>query len=98
MPGNGMIIPEFVQKAFNDELKFASIYSDSGTQLAGTSTKIEFSSVSGLTGGWWDLGLRLPLCSRRTASFVWCLKMRVRSPVTCSIAWVTEPVDQHAVK
>lgn len=56
---DGMTIPEFVQKAFNDELKFAGIYSDSGTQLAGTLTKIEFSSVSGLTGGWWDLGLTL---------------------------------------
>lgn len=57
---DGMSIPEFVRKAFNDELKFAEIYNDKeGTQLTGTMDHITFSSSSGLTSGWWDLGLTL---------------------------------------
>ena len=56
---DGMSIPQFVEKAFNDELKFANIYSDSGISLAGTLNKIQFSSTSGLTNGWWDIGLTL---------------------------------------
>lgn len=53
--GDGMTIPQFVQKAFNDEFKFANIYSESGVSLDGTMTRIEFSSVSGLTNGVWNL-------------------------------------------
>jgi hypothetical protein len=56
---DGMTIPQFVEKAFNDEFKFAGIYSDSGIKLDGELQKIKFSSVSGLTGGWWDLGITL---------------------------------------
>ena len=56
---DGMSIPQFVEKAFNDELKFAGIYSDKGVALTGTLTKIQFSSMAGLTNGWWDLGLTL---------------------------------------
>lgn len=56
---DGMTIPEFVKKAFNDELKFAGIYSDSGVTLSGQFTKIEFSSTAGLTNGWWLLGVKL---------------------------------------
>lgn len=56
---DGMSIPQFVEKAFNDELKFAGIYSDSGVALTGALTKIQFSSMAGLTNGWWDLGLTL---------------------------------------
>jgi hypothetical protein len=56
---DGMSIPDFIQKAFNDEFKFANVYSDSGINLSGTVTKVEFSSTSGLTDGWWDLGIKL---------------------------------------
>lgn len=56
---DGMSIPQFVAKAFNDELKFANIYSDSGTALTGILTKISFSSSKGLTNGNWDLSLTL---------------------------------------
>jgi hypothetical protein len=65
---DGMTIPEFVQKAFNDELKFAGIYSDSGAKLDGSLNKIEFSSVSGLTGGWWDLGVTLKSSNGKSVS------------------------------
>ncbi len=56
---DGMTIPQFVEKAFNDELKFANIFSDNGIILNGSLTKIEFSSTSGLTNGVWDLTLKL---------------------------------------
>jgi hypothetical protein len=56
---DGMTIPQFVQKAFNDEFKFANLYAEDGARLSGSLTKIAFSSVSGVTGGWWDLGLTL---------------------------------------
>ena len=58
---DGMSIPEFVRKAFDDELKLAGIYSTTGVALRGTLTKLAFSSgappVS--SDGWWDLGLSL---------------------------------------
>ena len=56
---DGMTIPQFVGHAFNEELKFANIYSDSGVTLNGDLTKIAFSSSAGLTNGWWDLALSL---------------------------------------
>jgi len=56
---DNMTIPQFVEKAFNDELKFANVYSDSGVTLNGKLTKIGFSSVNGLTNGVWSLSLSL---------------------------------------
>lgn len=57
--GDNMSIPQFVQHAFNEEFKFANIYGADGTKLDGSLTKIAFSSMSGLTGGWWDIGITL---------------------------------------
>ncbi|MDP5133609.1 MAG: hypothetical protein NWQ54_22225 [Paraglaciecola sp.] len=54
-----MTINQFVMKAINDELKFGNVYSESGTKLTGTLTKVEFSSSEGLTNGWWDLYITL---------------------------------------
>jgi hypothetical protein len=56
---DGMSIPQFVHKAFNDELKLAGLYSEKGMTLSGALTKVEFSSTAGVTGGWWDLALTL---------------------------------------
>lgn len=63
---DGQSIPEFIRKAFNDEFKFANIYSDSGTSLQGAMSKIEFSSTSGLTNGWWELAISLRSPNGRT--------------------------------
>ena len=52
-------IDQFVLKAINDEFKFANIYSETGSTLTGTLTKVAFSSSAGLTNGWWDLGIKL---------------------------------------
>ena len=65
---DNMTIPQFVQKAFNDEFKFAGLYSENGTKLDGTLDKIEFSSISGLTNGWWDLALTLKSSNGKSLS------------------------------
>ena len=56
---NGEPISEFVRNAFNSEFKFAQVYSTFGTKLRGKLTEVQFSSSSGLTHGWWQLGINL---------------------------------------
>src|SRR5207245_10656832 len=56
---DGMTMPRFIEEAFNDELKFANIYSEQGVALTGRLTKVAFSSTVGLTSGWWDLAMTL---------------------------------------
>jgi hypothetical protein len=58
-PADGLTIPQFITKAFNDELKMADKYSKDAVKITGDITKVEFSSMSGLTNGYWDLGLSL---------------------------------------
>jgi len=58
-PADGLSIPAFITKAFNDELKMANKYDKNTVQITGDITKIEFSSISGLTNGYWDIGLNL---------------------------------------
>jgi hypothetical protein len=54
--GDGLTIPQFVAKAFNDELKFADLYDETqGVKLSGSIDKVGFSSAS----GWWDLAMTL---------------------------------------
>lgn len=56
---DGMSIPQFVHKAFNDELKLAGLYNEKGVAINGALNRVEFSSTAGVTGGWWDLALAL---------------------------------------
>lgn len=58
-PADGLTIPQFISKAMNDEFKMSGIYSDAGTEITGDVTKVEFSSVSGLTNGYWDIAVSL---------------------------------------
>lgn len=58
-PADGLTFSEFIKKAFNDEFKMADIYSENGTTISGDITKIDFSSSSGLTNGFWDIALKL---------------------------------------
>ncbi|WP_146027253.1 hypothetical protein [Bowmanella denitrificans] len=58
-PADGLSIPQFITKAFNDELKMADKYSKDTVKITGDITKIEFSSITGLTNGYWDIGLSL---------------------------------------
>ena len=57
--GDGLTIPQFVGQAINDELKFGERFASTGAGIGLDMTKIQFSSTSGLTGGWWDLGVTL---------------------------------------
>lgn len=66
---DGMTIPQFVEKAFNDELKFADVYSDEGIALTGSLNRIEFSSTAGLTGGYWDLAMELKSSNGKSMTF-----------------------------
>ncbi|NUS39246.1 MAG: hypothetical protein HOQ02_09520 [Lysobacter sp.] len=65
---DGMTVPQFVEKAFNDELKFAGVYAEGGSELTGTLDHIEFSSTAGLTNGWWDLAWTLKSANGRSLS------------------------------
>jgi hypothetical protein len=67
-PADGMSIPQFIAKAFNDEMKMAGIHSKSGVKITGDITKIEFSSISGLTNGYWDIALHLKATNGNTLS------------------------------
>jgi hypothetical protein len=54
-------VPQFIYDSFNEELKFANLYSteQGAAQLKLTLLAASFSSVSGLTGGWWDFTVKL---------------------------------------
>jgi hypothetical protein len=54
-------IAEFIRDSFNDELKFADLYSnDPGTvELSTTLNSGEFSSMTGLTRGYWTFSLQV---------------------------------------
>lgn len=56
---NGLTVAQFVQKAFNDELRYAGVFGEGGAQLKGTLLRAEFSSTASLVNGYWDLALRL---------------------------------------
>lgn len=58
-PADGLSVAQFVSKAFNDEFKMAGIHSDDGTKITGDISNIGFSSVSGLTNGFWDIAVSL---------------------------------------
>ena len=58
-PADGLTCSQFISKAFNDEFKMAEVFSTDGTKISGDITKIEFSSITGLTNGYWDIGLKL---------------------------------------
>lgn len=66
---DGMSIPEFVRKAFNDEFKFADLYDETnGINLTGSMDQIAFSSSAGLTNGWWDFSITLQSPNGKTLS------------------------------
>lgn len=58
-PADGLSISQFITKAFNDEFKMAGVHSSDNVKISGDITQIEFSSMSGLTSGYWNIGLNL---------------------------------------
>ena len=67
-PADGLTISQFISKAFNDEFKMADIYSTEAIKITGDITKIKFSSITGLTNGYWDIGLHLKSSNGRSLS------------------------------
>jgi hypothetical protein len=60
-PPDNMSFEAYIQKALADELKVAGKFDDKTPKvtLSGTLEKLAFSSSRGLTGGSWDVGLRV---------------------------------------
>jgi hypothetical protein len=60
-PPDNMSFEAYIQKALADELKVAGLFDDktSKTILSGTLEQLNFSSSRGLTGGEWNITLRL---------------------------------------
>ena len=58
-PADGLSVPMFVAKAMNDEFKMAEIYSENGASITGNIDRITFSSMTGLTNGYWDIAVTL---------------------------------------
>lgn len=60
-PPDNLSFAAYIQKALADELKVAGMYNDTGPDvtLSGTVESLAFSSSRGLTGGSWDIGLRV---------------------------------------
>ena len=58
---DGLTHTQYIQKAFEDELKIAGAYAakDSKVVLTGKVEKLEFSSTRALTGGSWSIDLAL---------------------------------------
>ncbi len=60
-PPDNMSFEAYIQKALADELKVAGKYDDKAPKvtLSGVVEQLAFSSSRGLTGGSWDIGLRV---------------------------------------
>ena len=60
-PPDNMSFEAYIQKALADELKVAGKYDDKTPKitLSGVVEQLAFSSSRGLTGGSWDIGLRV---------------------------------------
>ena len=58
---DGLSHTQYIQKAFEDELKIAGAYAQTGARvvLTGKLEKLEFSSTRALTGGSWTIDLSL---------------------------------------
>jgi len=85
----GRTIPQFVQDSYNDELKFANLYSadQSAAKLNATLVSAKFSSSSGLTEGWWDFTVKLanPANNRElTTSYKYDFHSGFAAEVACS--------------
>ena len=60
-PPDNMSFEAYIQKALTDELKVAGIFDEKTPKvtLTGVLEQLAFSSSRGLTGGSWDIGLRV---------------------------------------
>jgi hypothetical protein len=68
-PPDNMTFAAYVQKALADELKVAGLFDDKTAKvtLTGALEQLAFSSSRGLTGGSWDLALRVSSSNGKSA-------------------------------
>ncbi len=61
LPPDGLSFEEYIKNALEDELKIAGMFNDISptVTLTGAIEKLSFSSSRGLTGGYWNIGLRV---------------------------------------
>ena len=69
-PPDNLSFAAYIQKALTDELKVAGKYNDKtpAVTLTGEVEQLDFSSSRGLTGGTWDIGLRLKSSNGKSMS------------------------------
>ncbi len=67
-PPDNMSFEAYIQKALADELKVAGMFDDKAPiiTLSGVVESLSFSSSRGLTGGTWDIGLRVNSSNGKT--------------------------------
>lgn len=65
---DGLNHTQYIQKAFEDELKIAGAYAQSAARvtIGGKLNKLEFSSSKGITGGYWQIDLTLDSSNGRS--------------------------------
>lgn len=65
---DGLTHTQYIRKAFEEEFKIAGIYATGAprVRLAGKVTRLEFSSTSGLTGGYWNIDLTIQSSNGRS--------------------------------
>ena len=58
---DGINHTQYIQRAFEDELKIAGAYAQGAARVSigGKLNKLEFSSSKGITGGYWQIDLTL---------------------------------------
>ena len=66
VPIDGLSIPEYIAKAFNDEFKLAGIYSEDKIEIAGKITDIAFQSSN--KSPFWEISLELNSSNGQTLS------------------------------
>lgn len=69
-PPDNMSFEAYIQKALADELKVAGMFDEKTPKvtLTGAVEQLRFSSSRGLTGGEWDIGLRLSSSNGKSIS------------------------------
>ena len=69
-PPDNLSFAAYIQKALTDELKVAGKFNDKtpAVTLTGEVEQLDFSSSRGLTGGTWDIGLRLKSSNGKSMS------------------------------
>lgn len=56
---DGLSVPQYIERAFNDEFKMAGLYADNAAPITGTLTRLAFDTFAGIGRGRWQIDLTL---------------------------------------